>query len=246
MPGGADSSPLSSFLRRSAVAGSRGPTSSRRGIGHEDDPRAERDLLAAQAVRIAVAVRALVVVQHRSARGIDAEVRPGNRSAGGVPARDASSSSEPACAGSPRGSRACPGRGAGGQPDQLDLSCVEPQPRRDRATDLAHPRRVAARVLVAGVDRLRQACSRPVAGRPVRACAETPQLREVDDIRLVDATDSCRAPWPVERTVGEPNELDPSSTLDGRVATRHSRRPCPLRRPRAGRSGRRSTSPPSV
>ncbi len=97
-------------------------------------------------------------------------------------------------------------------------SVFEPEPRRDPGCDLAHPRRVAAGVLVARVDRLRQACSCPVAGRAVGAGADALELREVDDVRPVDA-DLILAVLlrPVERTVRQPNELVPSSALHREV-----------------------------
>ena len=43
------------------------------GVGDEEDPRAERDLLAGEAVRVAGAVPALVVVEHPGRDGLDAE-----------------------------------------------------------------------------------------------------------------------------------------------------------------------------
>src|SRR4029077_13582911 len=75
---------------------------------------------------------------------------------------------------------------------------------------------VAPGVRVACIDRLGQRRGSSVARSPVRACGESFELRQLDDVRTVQ-TDAIFAVFlgPVERAVGEPNELVASMSLHG-------------------------------
>ena len=127
-----------------------------------------------------------------------------------------------------------------GEPGQLDRRLVRAEAACDSRRVLADPLRMAARVGIALVDRLRQALRRPVLRGAVRRVRKLLEIGPEDRLGRVGA-DAVLAVLlrPVQRAVREPDQLvapgRPASGTSRRLRSR-SRGPRPRRRAAATRS----------
>ena len=103
-----------------------------------------------------------------------------------------------------------------GEPRELDLLDVEPESDADARCELRHPLGVGACVRVTRVDRLRERRGGAVARGTVRACRDPLELRELDHVGAIEAHAVLAVLLcPVERAVGEPDQLVAPVALDG-------------------------------
>src|SRR5215210_3716018 len=150
------------------------------GVGYEDDAGAERDPIARQAVRVAAAVPAFVVVEHPVGYWVDAKALEHAEADLRVPLEH-----HPFRI----GERAWLAQNllgdrelaevvqAGREPRELDLLFGEAQPTRRARREVGHPLRMTAGVDVPSINGAREARGSAEAGRAVRAAGQPLELR---------------------------------------------------------------------
>src|SRR3954454_2073870 len=180
-------------------------------VDDEDDPRAERDLRAWEPVRVTVPVPTFVVMEDPVGDRLDAEAVEHPEADLRVALQD-----EALRAGQWAGlaedllgdRELAEVVQAPGEPGQLDLLLVEAESGRDAGREVGDAGGMAARVRVAEVDGLREACRGAEASRAVGAGRELAQLGELDDVWTVDMDAVLPVLLrPVEGAAREPDQL---------------------------------------
>ena len=194
------------------------------GVDDEDDSRSQRDLRPRQAIRIAVPVPALVVVQDPVGDRLDAKAVEHAEADLRMPLQN-----EPLGVGERAGlpqdllrnSELAQVVEAACQACELDQLLVEAEACCDFRGQFGYSRRMAARVRVAEVDGLRQALGCAEARCAVRPVRQATQLGQLDHVGPVDVRAVLAVLLrPIESAVGQTDELEATRRLgrEGRHA----------------------------